>query len=142
MKKSDLNKSFFQTLRGFKEFLPIMFGIILSISLLITVIPQSFYKKIFNSNEIVNVFIGAISGSIAAGNPMTSYIIGGELLYQGVSLFVITAFILAWVTVGLIQLPAESLMLGKKFAIIRNLLSFISAIVISFLTVTTLLMFT
>jgi len=45
-----------------------------------------------------------------------------------------TAFILAWVTVGIVQLPAESMILGKRFAILRNILSFISAILIGLLT--------
>ena len=45
------------------------------------------------------------------------------------------ALIQTWVTVGLVQLPAEILMLGKRFAITRNILAFISAIIISILTV-------
>jgi hypothetical protein len=49
-----------------------------------------------------------------------------------------TAFIVSWVTVGLVQLPAESLMLGRKFAFTRNIVSFITAIIIAILTVFTL----
>ena len=82
--------------------------------------------------------IGALLGSVSAGNPITSYILAGEFLKQGVSLLAVTAFILAWVTVGLIQLPAESLMLGKKFAVARNTVSFVTAIAVAILTVVTL----
>jgi hypothetical protein len=64
-----------------------------------------------------------------------SYIIGGELLKQGISLIAVTAFIVAWVTVGFIQLPAESMILGKKFAFVRNILSFIFAIIVALITV-------
>ena len=63
---------------------------------------------------------------------------GGEILDQGVALVAIVAFLLSWVTVGIIQLPAESLILGKKFALVRNLVSFVSAIVIAILVVLTL----
>ena len=66
---------------------------------------------------------------------MTSYIIGGELLKNGVSLVAVMAFIVSWVTVGTVQLPAESLMLGRKFALLRNGISLIMAIAISVLTV-------
>ena len=66
---------------------------------------------------------------------MTSYIIGGEQMFQGVSMLAITAFIVAWVTVGVIQLPAEALMLGKRFALLRNVISFITAVIIAILTV-------
>ncbi|MCK5027534.1 MAG: hypothetical protein KAS07_03885, partial [Candidatus Pacebacteria bacterium] len=68
----------------------------------------------------------------------TSYILAGEFLAQGVSKLAATAFILTWVTVGLIQLPVESLVFGKKFAIARNVASFVTAIVIAVLTVATL----
>ncbi len=66
---------------------------------------------------------------------MTSYIIGGELLKNGVSLVAVLAFIVSWVTVGTVQLPAESLMLGRKFALLRNGISLIMAIAIAVLTV-------
>ena len=66
---------------------------------------------------------------------MTSYVIGGELLKNGVSLVAVMAFIVSWVTVGTVQLPAESLMLGRKFALLRNGISLIMAIAISVLTV-------
>ena len=59
------------------------------------------------------------------------------MLEQEVSLFAVTAFIAAWVTIGLVQLPAEMAALGKKFALIRNALSFALCMAISFLTVVT-----
>ncbi|MEJ2267866.1 MAG: hypothetical protein P8X70_02205, partial [Nanoarchaeota archaeon] len=73
-------------------------------------------------------------GSISAGSPITSYIIGGELLKRGTSLIPVTAFIVAWVTVGIIQIPIESKTLGKKFTILRNSLAFISAIIVALIT--------
>ena len=86
---------------------------------------------------MLDILCGAGFGSILAGNPINSYVIGGELLEHGVSLFAVTAFIIAWVTVGLVQLPAEMSALGKKFALIRNVLSFVLSIAISIFTVLT-----
>ena len=93
---------------------------------------------VFTGEPFRDTLIGSILGSILTGNPITSYIIGGELLKDGVSLSAVTAFIVAWVTVGMTQLPAEVLFLGKKFALTRNLLSFIFAIIVSIATVLTL----
>ncbi|MGC9309783.1 MAG: permease [Candidatus Nanoarchaeia archaeon] len=115
--------------------LPLILGTILLISLANAIIPKSFYINIFQNNLLLDSFIGSAIGSILAGHPITSYIIGGELLKQGISLVAVTAFLVAWVTVGIIQLPAEAAILGKRFALIRNILSFISAIIIAFLTV-------
>jgi len=138
MKYSDVKKSAVKTLNNFKQTLPILIGVLLLISLVITVVPKNLYAKIFTGVPVVDLFTGAISGSIAAGNPLNSYIIGGELLNQGISLIAVTAFILTWTTVGMIQLPAESLMLGKKFAVTRNVVSFVTALIIASLTVFTL----
>lgn len=126
-----------KTLNSFKQSLPILLGMILLISLAQAIIPKEFYLKIFTGNPIIDPIAGAIFGSIATGNPVTSYVISGELLKQGVSLIAVTAFILSWVTVGIIQFPAESLMLGRKFAITRNLISFISAIIVAILVTLT-----
>ncbi len=78
---------------------------------------------------------GACFGSILAGNPINSYVIGGELLKYGISLFAVTALIITWVTVGLVQLPAEIAALGRRFALLRNALSFVLSIPIAILTV-------
>jgi len=133
-----LKQSSIKTLNNFKQVWPIILGVIMLVSLFLVAIPKSFYEAVFTGNKIIDPLFGAIFGSIAAGNPITSYIIGGELLKHGISLIAIIAFILAWVSVGIIQLPAESLMLGKKFALTRNALAFITALVISILTVLTL----
>lgn len=114
---------------------PAIFGVILLISLISALIPKSFYSKIFINNIILDSIIGALVGSISAGNPVTSYILGGELLDQGVSLIAVTAFLVAWVTVGIVQLPAEATILGKRFTILRNLTAFIFAIIVALITV-------
>jgi len=85
-----------------------------------------------------DTLLGSVMGSILTGNPITSYIIGGELLKSGISLFAVTAFIVAWVTVGVVQLPAEAAILGKRFALARNGLSFLSAVLVSIATVLTI----
>ena len=84
----------------------------------------------------MDILKGSIAGSILAGNPMTSYILGGELFNQGVSLVAVTAFLVSWVTVGTIQFPVESSIFGKKFAIVRNIISFIFSIIVAIITVT------
>jgi len=130
-----IKESLRKSARALYRSLPLILGTILLVSLILALIPKTFYLKIFAQNNFLDPFIGSFIGSISAGNPLVSYIIGGELLKQGVSLLAVLAFIVAWVTVGIIQLPAESFMLGKKFAIIRNISAFILAILVAFITV-------
>ena len=114
---------------------PVLVGAILLVSLSNALIPKSAYATLFNKVPILDSLIGGAIGSFLAGNPITSYILGGEFLQQGISLFAVTAFIVTWVTVGTVQLPAESILLGKKFALIRNATAFIMAIAVALITV-------
>jgi len=128
-----IQKAADQTYNSIKRSILPLLSVLLAIALFMTAIPKDFYNKIFTGNDYLDSITGALFGSIAAGNPVNSYVIGGELLEQGVGLAAVTAFILSWVTVGILQMPAEMLMLGKKFALLRNLFSFISAIIIALL---------
>jgi len=117
-----------------------MLGILLLISLA-NIFIKNYYSKIFTGNALIDPLIGASAGSISFGIPLTSYIVGGELLKEGVSLLAVAAFIMAWTTVGIAMLPLEASFLGKKFAISRNVINFIFAILIAVLTIYTLKIF-
>jgi uncharacterized membrane protein YraQ (UPF0718 family) len=139
-KKFVLRKSFFKTIQAFKTTLPIMIGILLLVNL-INLFAKDYYPKLFTGNLILDPLVGALAGSFSFGIPITSYIVGGELLKEGISLIAITAFIMSWATVGIAMLPLEAKFLGKRFAFIRNSFNFIFAIIISILTVLTLKFF-
>ena len=126
-----------RAVRGLSQALPILTAVLLLVGLVTAWAPRGLLRRLFTGG-LFDPVIGAAAGSVAAGNPITSYVIGGELLGHGVSLVAVTAFLVAWVTVGLVQLPAESTMLGRRFAVVRNIVSFLLAILVAVLTVTTL----
>ncbi|MCC7570008.1 hypothetical protein KO465_01525 [Candidatus Micrarchaeota archaeon] len=119
----------------FGRIMPVFIGLILLLTLIMVHISSSFYSLIFGIHPLIDPIIGASIGSIIAGNPIESYIIGGELLNHGISLIAVTSFIVAWVTVGVFQFPAESMLLGTKFAIVRNVVAFIFSIIVAVVTV-------
>ena len=129
-----MKKALTQTSRAILTSIPTLFGVLSLTSLVIVVVPHEFYTRIFIDNYFVDSFIGALVGSIAAGNPMTSYIFAGEMTEKGISTIAITAFLVTWVTVGIVQLPSELEALGTKYAITRNAVGFISAILIALIT--------
>ena len=120
--------------RGLWNSFPVLIGVVLLISLISNLIPKSAYSLLFSGNYIADSFIGSLVGSILAGNPVTSYVLGGEFLNQGISLLAVTAFLVSWVTVGLVQLPAESMLLGKRFSITRNITAFFFSIIVAIIT--------
>jgi len=123
-----------KTKNSFIQTIPFIIGTLLLISLFNNVVNKQEIVRIFSGNVLTDSFIGSFIGSIMSGNPLISYIIGGELLTSDVGLIPIVAFLTAWVTVGVVQLPAECKILGKKFAVTRNSFSFISSIAIAVLT--------
>lgn len=134
-KKKTLKKSFKKAGKGFLNNLPMIIGVVFLVGIFKTFVTKEMISSVFIGNIFSDTLLGSSIGSISAGNPITSYIIGGELLKEGVSLFAVTAFLVSWVTVGLIQLPAEISFLGKKFGIARNLISFILSFFIAIITV-------
>jgi len=123
-----------KTAKSFFNTVPILLGVVLLIALLQTLFSPDDIVKLFKGSTIYNSIIGASIGSVSAGNPITSYVLAGEMLEMNIHLTAVIAFLVAWVSVGIVQLPAEMLMLGKKFAILRNLLSVVSSILIGYLS--------
>ena len=132
---NNIKEALKKTGRQLRTIAPILLGVLLLVSLLQITISKETYAELFSHNKLVDAFTGSIAGSIFAGNPITSYVIGGELLKQGISLIAVTSFILSWVTVGLVMLPIEMKTLGKKFTIIRNASAFVISLFITFVTV-------
>ena len=130
-----LKSTVIKSARSIFNSLPILVGVILLIGLASTLMPKSYYAALFSKNILLDSIIGSGLGSVLAGNPITSYVLGGEFLKQGISLVAVTSFLVAWVTVGLVQLPAEALLLGRRFAILRNILSFLLSIIVAIITV-------
>lgn len=132
--------SFYEALRSFGTTFPILLGVIFLLGLFRTFVSNQMISAVFTGALLQDTLIASVVGSISAGNAVTSYIIGGELLKENVSLIAVTSFMVAWVTVGVIQFPAEAAILGKRFAYVRNVLCFILSILVSIATVKTLMM--
>ena len=127
--------------KSFKNFLslsPMILGIIGLVGIFKAFITPQMLSSLFVKNAFYDTFIGLLAGAVAVGQAIISYILGGELLKDGVSMYGVSAFILAWVTLGIVQLPLEASVLGIKFMILRNILAVIFTFIISVATVWTL----
>ena len=113
---------------------PLLLGVIGLVGIFQVLVTPQMLAGLFQDNPLVDTLIGTLSGAAAAGNPIVSYLIGGELLDQGISLYAVTAFILSWVTLGFTQLPAEIEVFGGRFTLYRNILAFVFTMLIAVLT--------
>lgn len=119
---------------SFASMLPMIFGVISLVAMLQILVPPEKLVSFFTGEPLIDTFIGTFCGSVAAGNPIISYLLGGELLTHGISLYAVSAFILAWVTLGFIQIPMEIEGFGGRFTILRNLLAVIATLFVAILT--------
>jgi len=138
MQHSAFIQDFYKSAKGFTLNLPMLTGIILLTGLFEVFVTPEMLSSLFSGHTFYDTLTGTVSGGISVGQPFVSYLIGGELLDNGMSYYAVTAFILSWVTLGVVQLPYEYSMFGGRFTLIRNLLAFIFVLLISFATVQTL----
>jgi predicted Fe-Mo cluster-binding NifX family protein len=110
---------------------PILLGVILLVGLFQAFLPKDGLLIVFSGNRVFDTLWGACAGSVLAGNPLNSYVIGETLLELGVGFLGVTALMMSWVTVGLVQLPAEIAALGMRFAIGRNVAAFVITLLAS-----------
>lgn len=113
---------------------PLLLGVIGLVGLFQILVTPKMLAVLFRGNPLIDTLIGTLTGAAAVGNPVVSYLLGGELLNQGISLYAVSAFILSWVTLGFIQLPAEVEVFGGRFTLYRNILSFVFTMLIAVLT--------
>ncbi|MEA3418565.1 MAG: permease [Campylobacterota bacterium] len=142
MKKPSVYQSILKSAKIFLSIMPMLLGVILLTGLFDTLVSEEMLHSVFNGNPIHDTLLGLLVGGVSVGQPVISYIIGGELLQSGVSLYAVTAFIISWVTLGVVQLPLELQFFGGRFTLQRNLLSFIFAVFVSVMSVQALRLFT
>jgi uncharacterized membrane protein YraQ (UPF0718 family) len=136
--KKTFQKSLKQAVLSFTSMMPMILSIVGLMGLFQAMVSKELLASLFTGDPVRDTLIGTVAGGIAVGQALVSYILGGELLEQGISIYAVTAFILAWVTLGIVQLPLEAEVLGLRFTIYRNILAFISTILVSIGTVWTI----
>ena len=141
MKKEEqitFKKAFLNSSKSFLSIIPLMFAITALVALFQTYISSNMISQIFGYSSFSDVLLGTFSGAISSGHGSISFIIAQGLKEQSVSLYALSTFTLAWVTLGFIQIPAEASIFGLKFTLYRNILALLSTILISFFTILTL----
>lgn len=132
-KSGPVSQNLRKTGNMFLRMLPNILAVVLLSGFIMEFVPIGKLSDFLGGGFFIDGLIGAGVGSISIGNPLISYVLGGELLDQGVSLMAVTALLVSWVTVGSIQLPAEMQTFGARFALLRNGLSFVFALIIAFM---------
>jgi uncharacterized membrane protein YraQ (UPF0718 family) len=107
-------------------------GIIFIIGLVLTFIPPESIKSVLGSdNTFMATIIGAIAGSVTLIPAFVAFPLVGSFVDVGASIVPAVAFLTTLTMVGVVTFPLEKKEFGFKFALTRNLLSFVAAIIIA-----------
>lgn len=109
-----------------------IFGILFIIGLILTFVPPEMIKEYLGSS---NVFLATISsalmGSITLIPAFVAFPLIGSIVDRGASIVPAVAFLTTLTMVGFVTFNLERQEFGKKFALARNGLSFVFAILIA-----------
>lgn len=130
-----------KTVQGIKKGLKMLKDIILPfinililVSVLLFLIPPEFIAKYLGAESGFTGFsIASILGSITLIPGIISYPIAAGFLQRGASYATVAVFMTTLMMVGVVTLPLEIKYFGKKAAFLRNILSFLAALLIGFL---------
>lgn len=107
-------------------------GILLLIGLILTFIPPEVIKSTLGeSNTFISTIVSALAGSITLIPAFVAFPLVGSLVDAGASIIPAVAFLTTLTMVGLMTFPLEKREFGLKFATIRNIFSFVFAILIA-----------
>lgn len=120
-----------KSLRGVALTFAAVFGLV---GLLDVFVPPAFIERVLGSEGgAMSLLAGGALGSVAAGPPVAAYPIAASLLDSGAWAPAVATFIVSWTLVGFVSLPFEARTFGSRFALARNALSFVFAMVIGLL---------
>lgn len=107
-------------------------GILFLIGLILTFIPPEVIKNVLGkSNLFLSTVVSALLGSITLIPAFVAFPLVGSFVDVGASIVPAVAFLTTLTMVGVVTFPLEKQEFGLKFAVTRNILSFIFAIVIA-----------
>jgi uncharacterized membrane protein YraQ (UPF0718 family) len=119
----------------FKKIAPVLLAVFILVGLFEVFISSDFIINFLSSfSSLSGVILADVIGSILAGHPSASYIIGNYLQGAGVAASIIAAFVVSWVLVNIIGISIEIKIFGRRFAFWRNFISFIAAALIGIIT--------
>ncbi len=129
-------KKTFGSMKKSKKMMGSMIGeiiaIIFLIGLILTIIPPESIKNVLGSSStFMSTIVAAVVGSITLIPAFVAFPLVGSFVDVGASIVPAVAFLTTLTMVGIVTFPLEKKEFGLKFALTRNILSFIFAIAIA-----------
>lgn len=102
------------------------------VSLFLTIVPPSVISSLLGSENVaMSGFAGAVIGTVTIMPAFVAFPLSASLIAKGAHLVAVAAFITTLTMVGFATAPIEREYFGTRFTVVRNIVSFIAALVIA-----------
>ena len=109
-----------------------IFTVVITIGLLLTLLPpERIASFVAEQNLVIATFGAALFGTITLVPAFIAFPLIGTLVGAGVHIVPSVAFLTTLTMVGIVTLPLEKREFGTKFTVVRNVASFVAAILIA-----------
>lgn len=134
LKNRDKTKqALIKSAKSFESIMPQFLSVIFIVGFILTVLsPETISKLLGDKSGVVGVFIASIIGSITIMPTFVAFPTVALLLENGAGYTQVTALISTLMFVGVITFPMEAKFIGKRAALIRNLIYFLYSILVAF----------
>ena len=129
--KSKTKKAIILGLKSFENILPQFLCIIISVGILLSFFTTDTISKILgNSSGLWGIILADIIGAIAMMPTFVAFSLGNTLLLNGAGYSQVGTLVSSLVLIGLMTFPLESKYIGKRAALLRNLIAFLFSIIV------------
>jgi len=119
-------------LKTFLRILPIIIIIVVFIGFLLGFLPPEIISRVVGEQTgFLGMLVTAVLGSVLFIPALIAFPLAASLLTGGASIMSVAALITTLTMVGVVTLPLELREMGKKITILRNVFSFIFALIIA-----------
>ena len=117
--------------RSLRKLIPLLIAIFGMVGLFqVFLSPQQVEQALGASNGWISLFIGGALGAVSIGPPLAAYPLAGSMLDAGAWPPAVAAFVICWISIGVITLPFEASVFSLRYALLRNGIGFIVALII------------
>lgn len=129
--KSKTKKAIILGLKSFENILPQFLCIIISVGILLSFFTTDTISKILgNSSGFWGIILADIIGAITMMPTFVAFSLGNTLLLNGAGYSQVGTLVSSLVLIGLMTFPLESKYIGKRAALLRNLIAFLFSIIV------------
>jgi len=117
--------------RSLRKLIPLLIAIFGMVGLFqVFLSPQQVEQALGASNGWISLFIGGALGAVSIGPPLAAYPLAGSMLDAGAWPPAVAAFVICWISIGVITLPFEASVFSLRYALLRNGIGFVVALII------------